>query len=67
MQCFFIGIFLYVNFLLFSSLRREFSGFSLEKVDVRGKVDVQAPKSQLLYVNIDVPYVNKKTLVNTFL
>ena len=36
--------------------------FRVRKVDVRGKVDVQAPKSQFLYVNIDVPYVNKITL-----
>ena len=39
--------------------------FCVRKVDVRGKVDVQEPKSQLPYVNIDVPYVNKKTLCTT--
>ena len=48
------------TFTFFRAFGASLVAFCVRKVDVRGKVDVQAPKSQLLYVNIDVPYVNKK-------
>ena len=61
-QCYFLVFSSTSTFTFFRAFGANLVVFRMRKVDVREKVDVQAPKSQLLYVNIDVPYVNKITL-----